>query len=145
MDSTDLKIINILTEDGRISNAHIARELELSEGTIRRRIRNLIDTKTINIVAVSDPKKLGYSSEALIGIQCEPNEFGEVSKKIASLKQTKWVISTTGSYDVFCLVAVENPEQLGEFIRVGIGSIQGIIRTETFVNLSVSKREYGLF
>ena len=34
MDSTDLKIINILSEDGRISNAHIARELELSEGTI---------------------------------------------------------------------------------------------------------------
>ena len=74
MDSTDLKIINILSEDGRISNAHIARELELSEGTIRRRIRNLIDTKTINIVAVSDPKKLGYTSEALIGVQCEPNE-----------------------------------------------------------------------
>ncbi len=46
---------------------------------------------------------------------------------------------------MFCLVAVENPEQLGEFIRVEIGSIQGIIRTETFVNLSVSKREYGLF
>ena len=42
MDSTDLKIINILSEDGRISNAHIARELELSEGTIRRRIKNLI-------------------------------------------------------------------------------------------------------
>ena len=46
MDSTDLKIINILSEDGRISNAHIARELELSEGTIRRRIRNLINIKT---------------------------------------------------------------------------------------------------
>ena len=53
------------------------------------------------------------------------------------------MIATTGSYDIFCLVALESSEELGNFIRLDIGSIEGIIRTETFVNLSVAKREYG--
>ena len=82
-------------------------------------------------------------SEALIGVQCEPDKVTDISNKIASLEHTRWVIATTGSYDIFCLVALESSEELGNFIRLDIGSIEGIIRTETFVNLSVAKREYG--
>ena len=67
----------------------------------------------------------------------------DISNKIASLEHTRWVIATTGSYDIFCLVALESSEELGNFIRLDIGSIEGIIRTETFVNLLVAKREYG--
>ena len=42
MDRLDEKIIQILRDNGRISNAEIARDLNVSEGTIRRRIRKLI-------------------------------------------------------------------------------------------------------
>ena len=143
MDQIDRKIVSMLGHDGRLSNAQMARELEVSEGTIRRRVKNLLDSKTISIVAASDPKKLGFFSEALIGVQCEPDKVTDISNNIASLEHTRWVIATTGSYDIFCLVALESSEELGNFIRLDIGSIEGIIRTETFVNLSVAKREYG--
>ncbi|MED5283452.1 MAG: AsnC family transcriptional regulator, partial [Chloroflexota bacterium] len=73
MDQIDRKIVSMLGHDGRLSNAQMARELEVSEGTIRRRVKNLLDSKTISIVAASDPKKLGFFSEALIGVQCEPD------------------------------------------------------------------------
>ena len=59
MDQIDRKIVSMLGHDGRLSNAHMARELEVSEGTIRRRVKILLDSKTISIVA-SDPKKLGF-------------------------------------------------------------------------------------
>ncbi len=143
MDQIDKKIVSMLGLDGRLSNAQMARELGVSEGTIRRRVKQLLDSKTISIVAASDPKKLGFFSEALIGVQCEPDKVEDISNKIASLDHTRWVIATTGSYDIFCLVALESAEELGNFIRIDIGSIAGIIRTETFVNLSVAKREYG--
>ena len=71
MDQIDRKIVSMLGHDGRLSNAQMARELEVSEGTIRRRVKNLLDSKTISIV-IADPKKLGFFSEALIGVQCEP-------------------------------------------------------------------------
>ena len=73
MDLIDKKIVSMLGLDGRLSNAQMARELDVSEGTIRRRVKNLLETKTISIVAASDPKKLGFLSEALIGVQCEPD------------------------------------------------------------------------
>lgn len=143
MDLIDKKIVSMLGQDGRLSNAQMARELDVSEGTIRRRVKNLLESKTISIVAASDPKKLGFLSEALIGVQCEPDKTDDISSELAALPHTRWVITTTGSYDIFCLVALESAEELGKFIRVDIGSIEGIRRTETFVNLSVAKREYG--
>ena len=139
MDLIDKKIVSMLGLDGRLSNAQMARELDVSEGTIRRRVKNLLETKTISIVAASDPKKLGFLSEALIGVQCER----DISAELSALPHTRWVITTTWSYDIFFLVALESAEELGKFIRVDIGSIEGIRRTETFVNLSVAKREYG--
>ena len=57
-----MKIVSMLGLDGRLSNAQMARELDVSEGTIRRRVKNLLETKTISIVAASDPKKLGFLS-----------------------------------------------------------------------------------
>ena len=111
MDQIDRKIVSMLGHDGRLSNAQMARELEVSEGTIRRRVKNLLDSKTISIVAASDPKKLGFFSEALIGVQCEPDKVTDISNKIASLEHTRWVIATTGSYDIFCLVALESSEE----------------------------------
>ena len=63
MDLIDKKIVSMLGLDGRLSNAQMARELDVSEGTIRRRVKNLLETKTISIVAASDPKKLGFLFE----------------------------------------------------------------------------------
>ena len=75
-------------------------------------LRSLLETKTISIVAASDPKKLGFLSEALIGVQCEPDKVGDISSELAALSHTRWVIATTGSYDIFCLVALESAEEL---------------------------------
>ena len=43
MDELDRKIVGILQQDGRASNAKIARQLGVSEGTIRRRLKRLIE------------------------------------------------------------------------------------------------------
>ena len=60
MDSFDRNIIEILESDGRASNAEIARSIGVSEGTIRRRLKKLIDNKTILVLAISDHRQMGY-------------------------------------------------------------------------------------
>ena len=52
MDELDRKIIALLQMDGRASNAKIAREVGVSEGTVRRRLRRLIEDDVVNVVAV---------------------------------------------------------------------------------------------
>ena len=87
---------------------------------------------------------MGYNSEALIGVQVDPDKVDEVAIKLAKLEHTRWVTITTGTYDVFAWATFPNAEALGRFLRDEIGTIDGVRRTETFVNLQVMKREFGI-
>ncbi len=144
MDELDRKIIAILEQSGRASNARIARSVGVSEGTVRRRLKRLIADKIITVTALPDPQKLGYQSEALVGVQVDPDKVNTVATSLAELDNTRWVAVTTGTYDVFAWVTLANAEALGLFLREKVGTIEGVRRTETFVNLSVAKRQYGI-
>ncbi|TDI88718.1 MAG: Lrp/AsnC family transcriptional regulator [Chloroflexi bacterium] len=144
MDELDRKIITLLEGNGRASNARIARDVGVSEGTVRRRLKRLISEQIINVVALPDPRKLGYESEALIGVQVDPDKVDVVAVKMANLEHTRWVTITTGTYDVFAWATLPNSEALGRFLRDQVGAIEGVRRTETFVSLQVMKRESGI-
>ncbi len=144
MDELDRKMVKILEENGRTPNAHIAKEVGVSEGTVRRRLKLLIDNRVIKIAALPDPRKMGLESEALVGIQVDPDKIQDVADEVAKLDNTRWVAVTTGTYDVFAWAALHNADALGRFLREEIGMIRGVRRTETFVNLSVMKRASGL-
>ena len=84
MDELDRKIIGLLQVDGRASNAKIAREVGVSEGTVRRRLRRLIQDDVVKVIAVPNLEKLGYATTALIGLQTGPGKSDEVAEAIAS-------------------------------------------------------------
>ena len=144
MDELDRKIIALLQSDGRASNAKIAREVGVSEGTVRRRLRRLVQQDVVKIVAVPNLEKLGYATTALVGLQTGPGKSDEVADAIASLDEAQYVAITTGAYDIFIWAGLESAESLGTFLRNKIGNIEGVQRTETFVNLAIKKRTYGL-
>jgi Lrp/AsnC family transcriptional regulator for asnA, asnC and gidA len=135
MDELDSKIIQILQEDGRASNAGIARKVGVSEGTVRRRLKRLIQEEFIQVVALPDPAKMGFDSQALVGAQVDPDKIDQVADALAALSEINWVAITTGSFDVFAWATLQSAEALGIFLRTKIGTIQGVRRTETFVNL----------
>ena len=135
MDPIDAEIIKILQDDGRASNAGIARKLMVSEGTVRRRLKKLVEDEFIQIIALPDPRKMGYESQALLGVQVEPDKIGDVANNLSNLGEVNWVAITTGTYDVFAWVTLPSAEALGLFLRNDIGSIPGVRKTETFVNL----------
>ena len=60
LDQIDCQMIELLQKDGRISNTDIAKEIGLSEATVRTRLNRLIQEEFIQIVAVSNPIKLGF-------------------------------------------------------------------------------------
>ncbi|MBM3925889.1 MAG: Lrp/AsnC family transcriptional regulator [SAR202 cluster bacterium] len=144
MDELDRKIIEILQTDGRASNAKIAREVGVSEGTVRRRLRRLVTDNVVKIIAVPNLDKMGYSTAALIGLQTAPGYLDTVADSVAAMKEVHYVAITTGAFDVFAWVGMTSTEDLGIFLRTKIGTIPGVTRTETFVNLAIKKRTYGL-
>jgi len=140
VDKLDSSIIEILQSDGRASNAGIARRVGVSEGTVRRRLKRLIQDEFIQVVALPDPAKMGLHSEALVGIQVDPDKVESVADDLAGLKEVTWVATTTGQYDIFAWVTLESAEALGIFLRTKVGSIPGVRRSETFVSLTARKR-----
>ena len=144
MDELDRRIIALLQADGRASNAKIAREVGVSEGTVRRRLRRLIDGDIIKVIAVPNLEQMGYGTAALVGIQTGPGMVDDVAAAIGALDEAHYVAITTGAYDIFAWVGLESPEKLGNFLRGKVGTIPGVTRTETFVNLAIKKRTYGL-
>ncbi len=144
MDDLDIKIISMLQDDARASNAGIARDVGVSEGTVRRRLRRLIQDEFIRFSALRNPWKMGYASEALVGVQADPDKIDQVAEDLAGLDEVDWVTITTGAYDIFAWAALQSGEALGIFLRTKVGTIPGVRRTETFVNRSVKKRGYGI-
>ena len=144
MDELDARIIKLLQVDGRASNARIAREVGVSEGTVRRRLRQLIQDDVIKVIAVPNLEQMGYGTAALVGIQTGPGKVDEIADAVAALEEVHYVAITTGAHDIFAWVGLESAEKLGTFLRTKIGTIPGVGRTETFVNLPIKKRTYGL-
>ena len=143
MDKFDLAIVDALRVDGRASNAEIARAVGVSEGTVRRRLRRLLDEDLIEIRVVTDPKGLGRAFRSVVGITAEPSLVDEILESVCELDEVTFAASTTGRYDLLVWVRVENAVDLGRFLTEKLGRIPGVRRTETHVVLGTVKAEIG--
>ena len=139
MDELGRKIIQQLQKDGRAKNSDIARRLGVSEGTVRRRIKSLLDSGTLRVVAIPNLEKMGYETLAIIGIQVDPEKVSQVAEQVSLFAEVRTVSVTTGAFDIFVWVAVQSTDRLGKFIREKMGNVAGIRRTETFVSLDIKK------
>ena len=144
MDNLDIKIISLLQQEGRATNTQVARQVGVSEETVRRRLKRLIQEEYIRVVAQPDPAKLGYELEVLIGLKTGADKVDQVAESIAQLDEVNWVSVTTGSFDVFAWATLRSSQVLGDFLRERMGVIPGVRKMETFVNLDIKKRRCGL-
>ena len=144
MDRLDARIVGLLQENATLTNSAIAREVKVSEETVRRRLKKLMTEEMIKIVAVPNARKLGYESQVLIGIQVDADKIDEVADSLRGMPEITWLSVTTGSYDIFAWATLKSIDALSEFLREGVGQTVGVRKMETFINLSVEKEEYGL-
>ncbi len=143
IDETDRKIINLLQTDARQSNAAIAREIGVSEATIRRRIRMLVDDGTLSIRAIPNPNKFGLNTSAFIGIDVQPDQLEHTADSLNAREEVQFLAVSTGRYDLLCYVIVHNLEDLRTFLENYLAKVSGIRKTETLVVLDVKKRMSG--
>lgn len=144
IDDLDRKLIIELQENGREGYVKLARKMGVVEGTIRKRIKNLLGKNLIKIVAVPNMRKLGYGFIGIAGIQVKMEDLRQVAEKLAKNKHICYLAFVTGRYDLMAIVVTKSPEELAQFIEREISAIPSILRTETFVNLDTIKGGDGL-
>jgi Lrp/AsnC family transcriptional regulator for asnA, asnC and gidA len=142
LDSVDCQMIQLLQKDGRISNTDIAKNIGISEATVRTRLNRLIEEKYIQIVAVSDPIKLGFDIVGNIRIHVEIKKMAKIIRELKKLKPLWFIVQTTGGTGIDTEFVVKSLDELNDLIFEKINKIDGILKTETSLFLKYIKRQY---
>lgn len=143
IDGTDSKMISLLQKDGRISNIDIAKKLGISEATVRIRLKRLIDEGFIQIVAVSNPFRLGFEITGDLYIHVEMKKVDDVIKELKKIKALWYIVMTTGDNNINAEFVVKTLEDLNDLVYNQISHIDGVIRVETSVIMKYVKRNYA--
>lgn len=139
MDALDLMILRELQSDPQQPQADIAKKLDASETTVRRRLKRLLDERIIRIVAIADPRALGYNVRAMIGIKTQPGMVDAVADKLVSYANVHYALLTTGPYDLIAWGVFRDTDELSGFIRRELGAVDGLAGYEIMLTLKVVK------
>ncbi|MFC5338709.1 Lrp/AsnC family transcriptional regulator [Leucobacter denitrificans] len=141
LDSTSKAIIEQLQLDGRRSYAEIGKAVGLSEAAVRQRVQKLTDTGVMQIVAVTDPMRLGFHRQAMLGIRVS-GDTRVVADRLAEFEEVSYVVLSAGSFDILAEVVCENDDALIGLLNEKIRNVEGVSGTETFVYLQLNKQKY---
>ncbi len=139
----DKRIIEHLQQDGRRPFTQIAADLGVSEAAVRARTNRLIERGILQIVGVTDPLKLGFQQQAMIGVRCEAARLLEVANEVADFPEVSYLVVTAGAYDLLIEVVLEDNDALLRFLSERLRRVDGVRDTETFVYLRMVKQVYA--
>ena len=139
----DKRVIEHLQRDGRRPFTQIAVDPEVSEATVRSRTNRLVENGILQIVGVTDPLKLGFQQQAMIGVRCEAAQLMEAAAAISEFPEVDYLVVTAGAYDLLVEVVCEDNEALLGFLTQKLRQVAGVRETETFVYLRMVKQVYS--
>ena len=143
MDQADRDIFQVLQVDGRMPSGQIGRRVGLSVATVRRRVDRMRRQGIITVMAVPNLARLGYAVTALFGLQTTPGLADAVAETVAQFEETQVVAVTTGHYDVFIWAGFRSTQDLHGFMNDKLAAVDGVVRSESFINLSIKQTPYG--
>jgi Lrp/AsnC family transcriptional regulator for asnA, asnC and gidA len=142
IDGLDSRIITMLQADGRASNTDLARTLKVSEATVRGRIKRLPDDGIIQIVAVSNPLKLGFEVTGDLNIRVNMKMMNNVIDSLREFRELWYIVVTTGAFNINAEFVVKNLDELHDLVYNRLSRIDGIEQIDTSVIMKYIKRRY---
>ena len=143
MDDVDMRIVDLLQTDARLTQASIAKKVGLSQPSVADRIRKLEEQKIIvGYTARVDPRKLGKDVTAFIGVGIEhPRFFDAFAKKVLVMEEILECHRVAGPDSYLLKVRTENTSTLDRLLVEGLRTLPGVTRTQTTIVLCSVKEE----
>ena len=136
LDTLDRGIIEALRKDGRASNSAMAAELGVAEGTIRQRIKKLLDSGAFRVAGLLNPQILSDHQLCVIGLNIdESRHLEQRARAVGALPEVRSVAIVTGRYDLLVEVLVASNQGLIHFLSESLAEVPGITSSETFLLL----------
>ncbi len=137
LDYLDRQILSILMADAKIPYTDIAKQLNVSGGTVHVRMKKLEETGIVKGARLEvDEAKLGYDIISFIGIFLEKSSlYQSVISQLSEIPEVVNAYYTTGNYSIFAKIICKDTDDLRKLLSEKIQAISGIQRTETFISL----------
>ncbi len=143
-DKIDNKIIQILLEDGRTSFSNIAKEVNLTDVAIKKRVERLKRKGIINSISADlNFRTLGYENPILVQIRSEISKNKDVLKKLKELDYVIELYQVLGEYNIFAKLIVPDLDSAEKFIE-RLGVLDGVLDIKTLVVISEVKKSKSL-
>lgn len=139
LDDLDRSILELLTLDARASNRELARKLDVSEGTVRNRLRKLLEKRQFQIIAYPNPNLTDDHWRGFIGVKVALGRLDAAVAELAAMEPVRYIAVTSGQFDIILLTEFESRNDMTEFLRHRIAGVEGVVQSESHVILSVLK------
>lgn len=145
LDSTDRQIIELLQDNGRITNNDLARRIGLTTTPTLERVKRLEREGVIKgYTAWIDRESVDKGLTVFCSIKLSVHQLGEMkefSKHIGDLPEILACYNTTGEYDYLLHIVVKDTKEYEQFLRKKLTQVPGVERIYTSIVLSVLKEQ----
>lgn len=142
MDAVNDQLINELARNAHLSSRALAKKLNVSPSTVRRRCGRLLQAGTVRIVAVVDPPKVGIHIVAVIALQVSNENLQSLVKTLCDQPEVSWLAVTSGRFNILALAAFSSTDALSRFLQTRLPKAQGLNGAETLICLQVKKGKF---
>ena len=142
VDNLDLKILSELSDDAAISIPKLSKKIDVNTSVVYSRIKRLLKRKIIEkyTIEVND-KELGYTVKSFTGINIDSKQRDNVINGLFEINGVREISEVTGRFDILVTMHAKNLAEMHRLISEGIGKSQGIIGSESFVEMKRRKKQ----
>jgi Lrp/AsnC family transcriptional regulator for asnA, asnC and gidA len=142
LDDLDYGIVRALQENARLPFTQIAKDLGVTEKTVRMRVQQMQDEGILSLVGIVNPIKAGISVQTLIQIAVEAGKLDDVVAELQEIYEVRLVVLTSGEYQLMIQVLNRNYEELTQFLINKLYKISGISKINVINELKVLKSRF---
>ncbi|GEC93697.1 MULTISPECIES: Lrp/AsnC family transcriptional regulator [Brevibacillus] len=143
LDDIDYGIIRALQGNARLPFTQIAKDLGVTEKTIRMRVQQLQDEGALSLVGIVNPVKAGFHVQAMIQVAVDAEKLDDVVAALTDIVEIRLIVLTSGEYQLFTQVLVTSNEELSQFLLKKLHKIPGISKTNVINELKILKSKYN--
>lgn len=134
LDDIDLRIVDALRADGRLSVRALAEEVRISRANAYARLERLTSTGVITgFSATVDPVRLGLSTSAYVTLSVRQNSWRDLKARLSDIPEVRHMALVGGDFDVILLVRAADNAALRRVVLDQLQAVPGVLATRTFL------------
>jgi len=131
LDVIDLKIVEELKEDSRISFNEISQKIGKTEATVRRRVKKLVDEGVIKKFTIEYNINSKPKTRATVKVEPDFKEIKRILSELRKIEEISYIWRLSGDCGLFMMIEIDSIEQFNPLIEDKISQIEGLKIAET--------------